>query len=71
MRNEHYLPLLPSGHGEGGSLSGSGLRAHPRRHPPAKGPKAFIEVCQKNLIGMHDYYQKNIKDMVVEMEAGD
>ena len=39
-------------------------------HPPVKGPKAFIDVWQKNLAGMPDYH-KDIKDMVVEMEAGD
>jgi hypothetical protein len=39
-------------------------------HPPVKGPKAFIEVWQKNLMGMPDYH-KDIKDMVVEMEARD
>ncbi len=39
-------------------------------HPPVKGPKAFIEVWQKNLASMPDYH-KNIKDLVVEMEEGD
>jgi hypothetical protein len=39
-------------------------------HPPVKGPKAFIEVWRRNLMGMPDYH-KDIKDMVVEMEAGE
>ena len=38
-------------------------------HPPVHGPRAFLEVWRRNLKGM-PAYQKDIRDMVVEMEPG-